>query len=194
MKDTMLEKGFSREKVEELSSPIGLSIRAETPEEIAVSVMAEIIEVKNKAGRTESLSSEMLKALTRKRRTGKVLATIVHRRGSAPRKVGTKMMIFPEGKTMGTIGGGCMEAEVIQQALGMLRTGKAGIQIYPVNMTSETAEEEGMVCAGQHRCAVGGFMTCPQMRIEAERMSCDIESKIQKMKSPVKSSEHHQCC
>lgn len=148
LKDTMLEKGFSREKVEELHSPIGLSIRAETPEEIAVSVMAEIIEVKNKAGRTESLSSEMLKALTEKGEQGKVLATIVSRRGSAPRKLGTKMMIFPEGKTMGTIGGGCMEAEVIQQALGMLRTGKAGIQIYPVDMTSETAEEEGMVCGG----------------------------------------------
>lgn len=148
LKETILEKGFSKEKVEELHSPIGLSIRAETPEEIAVSVMAEIIEVKNKAGRTESLSSEMVKVLAEKGEQGKALATIVSRRGSAPRKVGTKMVIFPDGKTMGTIGGGCMEAEVIQQALGMLRAGKPEIKIYPVDMTSETAEDEGMVCGG----------------------------------------------
>lgn len=148
LKENILEKGFSREKVEELHSPIGLAIRAETPEEIAVSVMAEIIEVKNKTGREESISSEMLKVLSEKEKQDKILATIVSRRGSAPRKVGTKMIIFPDGKTMGTIGGGCMEAEVISHALMMIRTGDRNTQIYSVDMTNESAEEEGMVCGG----------------------------------------------
>lgn len=148
LKENILEKGFSREKVEELHSPIGLAIRAETPEEIAVSVMAEIIEVKNKTGREESISSEMLKVLSEKEKQDKILATIVGRRGSAPRKVGTKMIIFPDGKTMGTIGGGCMEAEVISHALMMIRTGDRNTQIYSVDMTNESAEEEGMVCGG----------------------------------------------
>ncbi len=139
---------FPREKVEELHSPIGLAIRAETPEEIAVSIMAEIIEVKNKTGREESISSEMLKVLSEKEKQDKILATIVSRRGSAPRKVGTKMVIFPDGKTMGTIGGGCMEAEVISHALMMLRTGDRNTQIYSVDMTNESAEDEGMVCGG----------------------------------------------
>ena len=96
-----MEEGFPESEVELLHTPVGLSIHAETPEEIAVSVMAEIIEVKNKAGRTESLSSEMLKALTEKGEQGKVLATIVSRRGSAPRKVGTKMIDLSRGKNYG---------------------------------------------------------------------------------------------
>lgn len=148
LKENILEKGFSREKVGELHSPIGLAIRAETPEEIAVSVMAEIIEVKNKTGREESISSEMLKVLSEKEKQDKILATIVGRRGSAPRKVGTKMIIFSDGKTMGTIGGGCVEAEVISHALMMIRTGDRNTQIYSVDMTNESAEEEGMVCGG----------------------------------------------
>ena len=148
LKESILEKEFPREKVEELHSPIGLAIRAETTEEIAVSIMAEIIEVKNKTGREESISSEMLKVLSEKEKQDKILATIVSRRGSAPRKVGTKMVIFPDGKTMGTIGGGCMEAEVISHALMMLRTGDRNTQIYSVDMTNESAEDEGMVCGG----------------------------------------------
>ncbi len=41
--DKMLAKGFTREDLERVKSPIGLPIAAETPEEIAVSILAELI-------------------------------------------------------------------------------------------------------------------------------------------------------
>ena len=78
----------------------------------------------------------------------KVLATIVARKGSAPRGIGTKMLILRNGKCIGTIGGGCMEANVIQKARLMVATGMPRARICQVDMTGNDAEEEGMVCGG----------------------------------------------
>ena len=47
VKDRIINQGFDKEEVERIYSPIGLDISAETPAEIAVSIMAEIIKVKN---------------------------------------------------------------------------------------------------------------------------------------------------
>lgn len=149
VKKELLAQGFSEEKVEKLRSPVGLSIRAETPAEIAVSVMAEIIEVKNKGQRRGSYSKEITEAIldTESREETKALATIVSRKGSAPRAVGTKMLVLSDGRTKGTIGGGCMEAEVIREALLLIREGK-GTKLCRVDMTGADAEEEGMACGG----------------------------------------------
>ena len=49
-----------------------------------------------------------------------VLATIIRRKGPAPREVGTKMFVGEDGKSFGTIGGGCVEAEVYREALGIM--------------------------------------------------------------------------
>ena len=78
----------------------------------------------------------------------KVLATIISRKGSAPRSVGTKMLIFEDGTTVDTIGGGCVESEIIQKALIMMRTDTPDFQICTVDMTADQAEDEGMVCGG----------------------------------------------
>lgn len=78
----------------------------------------------------------------------KVLATIVSRKGSAPRSVGTKMLIMEDGSITGTIGGGCVESEVMQKALLMMRKGEPVFQLCKVDMTADDAEEEGMVCGG----------------------------------------------
>ena len=78
----------------------------------------------------------------------KVLATIVSRKGSAPRSVGTKMLIMEDGSITGTIGGGCVESEVMQKALLMMRRGEPVFQLCKVDMTADDAEEEGMVCGG----------------------------------------------
>ena len=47
-KKALIEKGVSEDKLSRVNSPIGLELRAETPEEIAVSIMAEIMMLKNK--------------------------------------------------------------------------------------------------------------------------------------------------
>ena len=78
----------------------------------------------------------------------KVLATIISRKGSAPRSVGTKMLIRADGTTVDTIGGGCIESEVIQKALLMMRAENEGFRLCTVDMTADAAEDEGMVCGG----------------------------------------------
>jgi xanthine/CO dehydrogenase XdhC/CoxF family maturation factor len=45
------------------------------------------------------------------------LATLVHVEGSTPREVGAKMVVYPNGHTVGTVGGGAMEAAVIREAV-----------------------------------------------------------------------------
>ena len=160
VKNHLEEKGVSREVLDAVHTPIGLKIGAETPEEIAVSVMAEIIQVKNArsdegGGKACGYSDEMLSCIfdteTDEKNTRvqkKVLATIISRKGSAPRSVGTKMLILEDGTTVDTIGGGCIESEIIQKALVMMRMDTPDFQICTVDMTADQAEDEGMVCGG----------------------------------------------
>ena len=149
VKGQLAEKGVDREALERVHTPIGLKISAETPEEIAVSIMAEIIQIKNSRERGGGYSRELLAALTDPAKPGKrVLATIISRKGSAPRGVGTKMLIREDGSTVDTIGGGCVESEIIQKALLMMRMAGPGFRICRVDMTLDAAEDEGMVCGG----------------------------------------------
>ncbi|HAG68387.1 MAG TPA: xanthine dehydrogenase, partial [Lachnospiraceae bacterium] len=82
---------------EELHSPIGLDIGSETPEEIAVSILAEIIRIKNRK-KVRVIPEDILKAVLGETEgiapnEKKILATIISRRGSAPRDTGARMLI-----------------------------------------------------------------------------------------------------
>ena len=145
--ETVRSEGFPEERIAAIHSPIGLSINAVTPEEIAISIMAEIIRIKNSREQGAGYSAELLEALANEKQKA-VLATIISRKGSAPRGVGTKMLIREDGSTLDTIGGGCVESEIIQKALLMMRTGTPEFQICRVDMTMDAAEDEGMVCGG----------------------------------------------
>lgn len=150
VKEMLIEKGIDKERLNQIHAPIGLAIGAETPEEIAVAIMAEIIEVKNRTGRSGGFNKELKKAISMEAKGGlpKILATIVARKGSAPREIGTKMLIFKDGTAIGTIGGGCVEAEVCRMALTMLSDEDRAPKLYTVDMTGQDAEKEGMVCGG----------------------------------------------
>ena len=131
VKEAILEGGGDPKVLEGLYSPIGLDIGAETPEEIGVAIMAEIIEVKNKKRRTGGYSKEMLREIMK-----------------PAGDVGTKMLVLPDGKCVGTTGGGCMEADVARRALHMIRDGSEERKLCHVDMTGAEAEDEGMVCGG----------------------------------------------
>ena len=153
VKETIIRGGAKPEIVDHIHTPIGLDIGAETPEEIAVSILAEIIEVKNKNKRTAGYSRDLMKAILNSEAVpstegAKVLATIVTRKGPAPREVGTKMLILSDGSCIGTIGGGCVESDILREALSMLRQGKSGAKLCHVDMTGRDAEDEGMICGG----------------------------------------------
>ena len=147
VKDQLAQNGVDPEKLDSVHTPIGLKISAETPEEIAVSIMAEIIQIKNSRERGSGYSQELLEALTDGKQKA-VLATIISRKGSAPRGVGTKMLVREDGSTVDTIGGGCVESEIIRKALLMMRMGKPLFQVCRQDLTMEAAEDEGMVCGG----------------------------------------------
>jgi len=75
------------------------------------------------------------------------MATVVKTRGSTPQQVGAKIVIFEDGSFIGTVGGGCVEADIWAEAREVLRTGKS--DIYHFNLNDEYEEAEGMVCGGQ---------------------------------------------
>lgn len=75
-----------------------------------------------------------------------VLATVAHTRGSTPQRRGAKMLFFQNGDVAGTVGGGCIEAEVWAGARDAMRTGKS--QLHHYSLTADEASEEGMVCGG----------------------------------------------
>ncbi len=145
--DYLEEQGISREKLDKVYTPIGLRIGAETPAEIAVAIMAEIIEVKNKKTGLNTYNDELIEYILNKKNTiPKALVTIVSRKGSSPRDVGTKMIISKDGTMTGTIGGGCVEADIRQTALSCMDNGKC--KLVKVDMTGIEAEDDGMVCGG----------------------------------------------
>lgn len=148
VKDFLENQGISRELLDQVYTPIGLRINAQTPEEIAVAIMAEIIQVKNGSKKSFGYPKEILDGLTLEESSPmpKALVTIVSRKGSAPRDVGTKMLVMLDGSTIGTIGGGCVESEVCSIAREAARD-KTPI-LKKVDMTPDNAEDEGMVCGG----------------------------------------------
>jgi len=75
-----------------------------------------------------------------------VVATVAHTRGSTPQQRGAKMLFFENGEVAGTVGGGCIEAEVWAEAKQALRSGKS--QLHHFSLTADEASEEGMVCGG----------------------------------------------
>jgi xanthine dehydrogenase accessory factor len=75
-----------------------------------------------------------------------VVATVAHTRGSTPQRRGAKMLFFEGGETAGTVGGGCVEAEVWAEAREAMRNGESGLHHFA--LTADEASEEGMVCGG----------------------------------------------
>ena len=71
------------------------------------------------------------------------IATIVECRGSSPQKQGAKMLVRDDGSILGTLGGGCLEADVVQAALMAMKDGQ------PMTLPFELTEREGgLVCGG----------------------------------------------
>jgi xanthine/CO dehydrogenase XdhC/CoxF family maturation factor len=75
-----------------------------------------------------------------------VLATIVETRGSTPRKVGARMLVDPAVGLVGTVGGGCGEAEVIDSANRVLESGAA--ERVRVDLTEDLTTWSPAVCGG----------------------------------------------
>ena len=74
------------------------------------------------------------------------VATIVGVKGSTPREVGAKMIVHPLGKHVGTVGGGCGEADVIRAGLDVMQDGVP--RMVRVDLTDPISMESPGVCGG----------------------------------------------
>ena len=75
------------------------------------------------------------------------LCTLVSTRGSTPQEAGAKLLVFPDGKTAGTIGGGCVEAEVRRRALQALDSGSP--QVMDFVLDHDFGWDDGLICGGR---------------------------------------------
>ena len=74
------------------------------------------------------------------------MATVVRTKGSTPREVGAKMVVFQDGLFMGTVGGGCGESDVLHATMDVMESGKP--MLLHVDLTADEAVESGDVCGG----------------------------------------------
>lgn len=95
-----------------------------------------------------SEARQVLETLARAAEVGRpvVLATIVRAKGSTPRGVGSRMVIDPEAGPVGTIGGGCGEAQVIDESTQALADGRA--RLVRVDLTEDVLTWSPAVCGG----------------------------------------------
>ena len=146
IKANLADKGITEEQFSKVHSPVGLDISANTPEEIAIAVMAEIISVKN-TGKivTRSFTHEQLDAIAAD--PGRpLLATLVRKVMASPRDPGTKMLITSGGEKWGTIGGGLAEAQAVKYAREHLDD--PDLESVVVRVGDEEKAGDGMVCGG----------------------------------------------
>src|SRR5438067_8763506 len=91
------------------------------------------------------------------------LATIVQIRGSVPSFQSAKMLIRDDGSTLGSVGGGCVEAEVWTAAQDVIRDEKAKVMSF--DLTDESMAESGLICGGKVEIFGEPVLPTPKMVI-----------------------------
>jgi xanthine dehydrogenase accessory factor len=74
------------------------------------------------------------------------LCTVVAARGSTPQAAGARMLLLGDGRTIGTLGGGCVEAEVRQQAIKLLLAGES--ELLTFKLDHDYGWDDGLICGG----------------------------------------------
>src|SRR5882757_8928710 len=91
------------------------------------------------------------------------LVTIVSAQGSTPQRVGAKMLVFADGRIVGTIGGGCYENDAFWKARESLQSRKPLLVKY--DLTDDFAQESGLICGGQMTVSIEPVEPAPQLFI-----------------------------
>ena len=93
------------------------------------------------------LLAEVVAALERRRPC--VWCAVVETRGSTPQKPGAAMLVWPDGGQVGTLGGGCIEAEVKQRALQALHAGDGRPEVRTFHLDDIHGWDDGLICGGR---------------------------------------------
>lgn len=137
--DRLLSDGFSKAQLDSIHAPIGLPIRAVTPGEIAISILAEMIEIKNRTSNA-SISTNLLHS-----GEAGVLCIIIDKTGSAPRGIGSMMLVTEHG-TIDSLGGGAIENQVMIDAKDITVP-----SIREYNLGPADSAKLGMICGGTNK-------------------------------------------
>src|SRR5262245_46022342 len=91
------------------------------------------------------------------------LVTIVATRGSTPQRVGAKMLVFADGRMVGTIGGGCYENDAFWKAREAIASRKP--QIVHYELSDDFAQETGLICGGQMDVYIEPIEPSPELYV-----------------------------
>ncbi len=89
------------------------------------------------------------------------LVTIVATSGSTPQRVGAKLLVYEDARTVGTIGGGCYESDAVGKARDAIRTRQARLVSY--DLTDELAQENGLICGGRMQVFIEPLDPAPNL-------------------------------
>lgn len=98
--------------------------------------------------------NEVIEAAARLLQEGRrgALITIIETVGSTPRKAGAKMLVTDTGQLIGTVGGGCVEADLVAYAKRVMSGSKPAL--IEVDLTAKSAEENDMLCGGKMKAFI----------------------------------------
>jgi len=91
------------------------------------------------------------------------LVTIVRSTGSTPQRTGAKMLVFADGRTVGTIGGGCYENDALGKAREAIASGKPALVKYELN--DDFVQESGLICGGQMEVYIDPIAPSPALYV-----------------------------
>lgn len=151
----LAQEGFAQDKLDSIHTPIGLDIGALSVQEIAVSIAAQLVQIRrsglNRRSKSHILTEEIFRADVVEDIVSnplkKALLLVYETSGSTPVKSGAFMTVNEMFQAKGTIGGGCSESAVLRDAFHLIGTGES--KCVTVDMSNDVAAEEGMVCGGQ---------------------------------------------
>jgi xanthine dehydrogenase accessory factor len=88
-----------------------------------------------------------------------VFCSVIETRGSTPQKAGAAMLVFLDGSQRGTLGGGCVEAEVKQKALRVLADGGGKAEVLSFCLDDNYGWDDGLICGGRMNILAEALVT-----------------------------------
>jgi xanthine dehydrogenase accessory factor len=132
----------------------GVCLDIDTPADYATVVSP------REAGRRKSVFIELEEAYERGEAVA--LVTILETRGSTPQKAGAKMVVGRDGRMRGTVGGGCVESEILFRAQRAIETRKCEIGTYDFNADED---ENGLICGGSMKVFIEPILPPPRVYV-----------------------------
>src|SRR5688572_22474863 len=111
------------------------------------------------------MQADIFDEIQRLRQEGRkaALATIVQIRGSVPSFQSAKMLVRDDGSILGSVGGGCVEAEVWTAAQDVIRDEKSRVMSF--DLTDESMAESGLICGGKVEIFIEPILPVPKVVI-----------------------------